>query len=194
MAMCALNKVKGMDDIMNKKQMLKEQKRLKKERRESEYLFNSESDISKNIIITTVSVIAFVLVVFCFVNIAKGNWNLFNKNNIATESIDDKMVMVGTMFDRSDEEYLVLAYDMNNQNESDYYGALTENYYDSKTLYRLDLSSGFNSKFIGDKEVLSNDLSKLKFSGPTLLIIKGNAIVKSYITEDAISKYFNNEK
>ena len=176
---------------MNKKQMLKEQKRLKKEKRESEYLFNSESDISKNIIITTVSVIAFVLIVFCFVNIVKGNWNLFNKSNISVESIDDKMVIVGTMFNKSDDEYLVLAYDMNDQNENDYYGALTENYYDSKTLYRLDLSSGFNSKFIGDKEVISSDLTKLKISGPTLFIIKGNNIVKSYTGEDSITEYFN---
>lgn len=179
---------------MNKKQMLKEQKRLKKEKRESEYLFKSESDITKNIVITTVSVIAFVLVVFCFVNIAKGNWKLFSKSNIPVESIDNKMVMVGTMFNKSDEEYLVLAYDMNDKNENDYYGALTENYYDSKKLYRLDLSSGFNSKFIADKEVLSNDLSKLKFSGPTLLVIKGNTIVKSYTSEDTISKYFVDEK
>ena len=178
-------------EIMNKKQMLKEQKRLKKEQRESTYLFNNEGDISKNIIITTVSVIAFVLVVFCFVNIAKGNWNIFNKSNIEVEAIDNKMVMVGTMFNKSDEEYLVLAYDMNNRNENDYYGALTENYYDSKTLYRLDLSSGFNSKFIGDKEVISSDLTKLKIVGPTLFVIKGNSIVKTYNTEDSITEYFN---
>ena len=176
---------------MNKKQMLKEQKRLKKEKRESEYLFNSESDISKNIIITTVSVIAFVLVVFCFVNIAKGNWNIFNKDNLQVESIDNKMVMVGTMFNKSDNEYLVLAYDMNDKNENDYYGALTENYYDSKTLYRLDLSSGFNSKFIGDKEVISSDLTKLKISGPNLLVIKGNSIVKAYTGENSITEYIN---
>ena len=129
-----------------------------------------------------------------FVNIAKGNWNIFNKSNIETESIDSKMVMVGTMFNRSDEEYLVLAYDMNDKNENDYYGALTENYYNSKILYRLDLSSGFNSKFIGEKEVISNDLTKLKISGPTLFVIKGNTIVKSYTGENSISKYFENEK
>ena len=179
---------------MNKKQMLKEQKRIKKERRESEYLFKSEDDVTKNIIITTVSVIAFVLIVFCFVNIAKGNWNLFNKKNIAVESIDDKMVMVGTMFNRDDNEYLVLAYDMNNENEKNYYSALTENYYGSEKLYYLDLSSGFNSKFVGEKEVISNDLTKLKLSGPILLIIKGNNIVKSYNTEKTISEYFSNEK
>lgn len=179
---------------MNKKQMLKEQKRIKKEQRESSYLFNNESDISKNIIITTVSVIAFILVVFCFVNIAKGNWNLFNKNNIETESIDNKMVMVGTMFNKSDSEYLVLAYDMNNQNEKDYYGALTENYYNSKTLYRLDLSSGFNAKFIDNKEVISNDLTKLKIAGPTLFVIKGENILKTYNTEQSITEYFQNEK
>lgn len=181
-------------EIMNKKQMLKEQKRLKKERRESEHLFNNENDITKNIIITTVSVIAFVLIVFCFVNIAKGNWNLFNKNNIPVESIDNKMVMVGTMFNKSNDEYLVLAYDMNDKNESDYYGALTENYYNPKTLYFLDLSSGFNSKFIGEKEVISSDLTKLKISGPTLFIIKGNTVVKSYTGESSIAKYFEDEK
>ena len=48
-----------------------------------------------------------------------------------------------------------------------------------KHLYYLDLSSGFNAKFIGDKTVISNDLGKLRFGGSTLLIIKGNVITKS---------------
>ena len=179
---------------MNRKQMIKEQKRIKKERRETQYLFNNESDIYKNLIRITLGVILFVLFVFCLINITKGNWNLFNKKNIETEQIDNRMVMVGTMFNKSDEEYLVLAYDMSNINDHNYYGYVSSNYYGSKVLYYLDLSSGFNSKFVGNNENITSDLNKLQFKGPTLLLIKGNQILKSYTNEDAITNYFKNEK
>lgn len=175
---------------MNKKQMIKEQKRIKKEQKETQYLFNNESDVYKNLIRITIGVIVFIGLVFCFTNIAKGNWNLFNKENIAKESIDEKMVMVGTMFNKSEEEYLVLAYDMDDINENDYYSFLTDNYNDTKKLYYLDLSSGFNQKFIGDKNIMSSDLTKFKISGPTLMVVKGDKIVKSYDDEKSITEYF----
>ena len=61
-------------------------------------------------------------------------------------------------------------------------------YYGEKHLYYVDLSSGFNQNFIGSKTVISNDLNKLKFSGPTLLVIKKDKITKSYDKENDIVK------
>lgn len=173
---------------MNKKQMIKEQKRLKQERKEVETLFKDDKDVYK-VFKIALGVILFIGLAYVLINFANGTWSLTKKNKAATE-IDASMVIAGTMFGKEDSEYLVLAYDMKDEKQA-FYGALASTYSKDKHLYYLDLSSGFNNNFISKKTVISNDLDKLKFSGPTLLTIKGNKIVKSYITEKEITKFFS---
>lgn len=173
---------------MNKKQMLKEQKRLKQERKEAATLFKDDKEVL-NVFKIALGVILFLGLSFVIINIMNGTWNLFTSKNDKTESIDNTMVMVGTMFNKSDEEYLVMAYDLSDENQT-FYSALIDNY-TKKTLYKLDLSSGFNANYVGDTSNITNDLSKLKFSSPTLLVIKGNNIVSSYNTETEIRDYFD---
>ena len=175
---------------MNKKQMLKEQKRIKQERRDSEKMFMDDNGTS-NLIKISLGVLLFIGVAFCGMNIINGNWNIFNIKNREGEEINSQMVLAGTMFNKLEEEYLVLAYDMSDK-ENSLYSHLTEDYYGMSKLYYLDLSSGFNTSIIGDKTVISNDLSKLKLSGPTLLFINKDKITKSYQTEDEIVNYFKN--
>jgi hypothetical protein len=177
---------------MNKKQMIKEQKKIKKEKKDAERMFNDDKEIY-NVFKIALGVIIFLVVSYIVVNIFKGNLNVFNKKNIPIESIDNTMVIAGTMFNKSESEYYVLAFDMKDEINT-YYDALVSNYRGDKTLYKLDLSSGLNSSFISDKTVISNDLTKLKLSGPTLLVIKGNNIVNSYTNEEDITKYLNSEK
>ena len=172
---------------MNKKQMLKEQKRLKQERTESMKMFRDDKEVY-NVFKIGLGVIVFIGLCFVGMNILNGSWNLFSVKNYDTQ-IDSSRVMVGTMFNKSDDEYLVLAYDMSDKNNN-YYAYITQNYNGSKKLYFLDLSSGFNQDNIGEKTVISNDLSKLKLAGPTLLVIKKDTIVKSYLTEKDITNYF----
>ena len=177
---------------MNKKQMLKEQKRLKKERKEASQLFGDEKEVY-NVFKIALGVILFVALSFVIVNIFKGNLNIFNKKNLKTEGIDNTMVMVGTMLNKSDSEYYVLAYDMNDDTNP-FYSALVNNYSGEKTLYKLDLSSGFNTAYIGSESNITTDFTKLKLSGPTLLVIKGDKIISSYTKDDDITKYLSSEK
>ena len=179
-------------EIMNKKQIIKEQKRLKKERKEASQLFSDDKEVY-NVFKIAIGVILFLAVSYLVVNILRGNFNFFNKGNLKSEDLDSSMVMVGTMFNKSDSEYLVLAYDMSDELNG-YYPALVSTYNGSKTLYKLDLSSGFNSSFVGNESVINSDLTKLKLSGPTLLVIKGDKIVSSYTKEADIEKYLKNEK
>lgn len=176
---------------MNKKTILKEQKRLKEERRQAERMFNDDKEIY-NVFKIGLGVICFILFAFAIINIANGNWNLFNKKNDVVEEIDNKMVIVGTMFNIEEIDYLVLAYDMKAE-DKDFYSILASKYNGTSNFYYLDLSSGFNRDYVGDKTVISNDLSKLKFGGATLLIINKDKIVKSYIGEDAIVNYLNSK-
>ena len=176
---------------MNKKQMLKEQKRLKQERKDAQKLFQDDREVS-TVIKITIGVILFIGIAFCVINIANGTWNIFSVKNVETE-IDPNRVIVGTMLNKEDTEYLVLAYDMK-EVMNDHYAALASNYNGSTKLYLLDLSSGFNSKFVGEKANITSDLEKLVFSGPTLMEIKEGKITKSYTDEKAIIDYFASKK
>lgn len=174
---------------MNKKQMIKEQKKLKQQQKEVSTLFQDDKEVY-NVFKIAIGVLLFIGLIYVGINIFNGNWKLFTKENIPTEAIDEKMLLVGTMFNKEDSEYLVLAYNMKNEKEA-FYAALVNNYQKEPKLYLVDLGSGFNDKFIGEKTVISNDLNKLKFSGPTLMVIKKDRIVKSYTKESEIIKYFN---
>jgi len=173
---------------MNKKQMIKEQKKLKAQRKEVETLFKDDKDVFK-VFKIALGVLLFIGLVYVGINIMNGNWKIFTKNNKPTTEIDSKMLIAGTMFNKEEGEYLVLAYDMQDSKQT-FYAALVSNYSSTPNLYLLDLSSGFNTNFIADKTVISNDLSKLKFGGATLLLIKGDKITKSYTTENDIVNYF----
>ena len=174
---------------MNKKQMLKEQKRIKQEQKEISTLFKDDKEVY-DVFKIALGVILFIGLAYVGINILNGNWRIFTKDNIKTEEIDNKMLMVGTMFNKEEGEYLVLVYDMKDDAQ-EFYSALTSNYYGQPNLYYLDLSSGFNDKFISDKTVISDDLDKLRFAGPTLLLINKDKIAKSYTTENDIVNYFN---
>lgn len=171
---------------MNKKQMIKEQKRLKQERKEVETLFKDDKDVYKVFKIAG-GVILFIGLAFVLINILNGNWNILTKKNKNTTEIDPSMLIAGTMFNREESEYMVLAYNMSDDKEA-FYGALAQNYSGEKHLYFLDLGSGFNQDFIGSKTVISTDLAKLKFSGTTLLVINKDKITKSYTSENDIVK------
>ena len=174
---------------MNKKQMIKEQKRLKQQQKEAAILFKDDKEVF-NVFKIALGVLLFIGIAYVGINILNGNWNILTKSNKKATEIDSQMVIAGTMFNKEDDEYLVLAYDMQDE-EQTFYAALASNYSATKNLYLLDLLSGFNTNFIGDKTVVSNDLDKLKFSGLTLLVIKADKITKSYTTEDEIVKYFS---
>ena len=173
---------------MNKKQMIKEQKRLKEQRKEVETLFKDDKDVYK-VFKIALGVILFIGLAFVLINIFNGTWKL-TKGSKHETNIDPSMLIAGTMFEREENEYLVLVFDMKKEKDA-FYGALASKYSGDKHLYYVDLSSGFNQSFIGNKTVISNDLNKLKFSGPVLLTIKGNKITKSYTTEKEIVNFFS---
>lgn len=174
---------------MKKKQIIKEQKKLKQQQKEVAVLFKDDKEVY-GVFKIALGVILFIALAYVGINILNGNWNVLTKDNRKATEINSNMLIAGTMFNKEEDEYLVLAYNLNDKQEA-LYGALASNYSGTAHLYYLDLSSGFNDSFIGDKTVVSNDLTKLKFSGPTLLVIKGNNITKSYTTEEEIVKYFS---
>ncbi len=171
------------------KKMAKEKKALK------DLELNDSSKNIKNGIIIGISVIAFIGLMFVFTKIKTGEWNLFTKENSPTYSaeIQSTKILCGSILNRSDSEYFVLAYELS-EDEASLYESILERYNESEKklpLYKVDLGNSRNNICLGEKVNITNKIEDLKLSMPTLLQIKSGKIVKSYTTYDTIKKTLN---
>lgn len=166
------------------------QKILKKEKREKKEYQESNAGINvKTFTIITVGVILFVFLMFAFTKIKTGEWNLFTKENSVNYSaeIQDVKILCGSVLNRKDNEYYVLAYDMNSDN-SVLYESIISRYNSSIKaikLYKLDLSNSRNNICKGDLSI-TNDVTTLKLSAPTLIKVKNNLVVENYTDYNSI--------
>ena len=152
-----------------------------------------ENDTTKNIkngIIITAVVLVFLLLMFVFTKVKTGEWNLFTrKNNInyAAEAQTTK-ILCGQVLNRSEDEYFVLAYEMD-EDTSSLYDSIIQRYNevtDKLSLHTLDLSNSRNGSCKADKINVSNNIKELKLSVPSLIRVKGSKVVASYTDYDAI--------
>ena len=177
---------------MKKKEMLKEQKKMKLERNQVYLDFNDKHTV-RNSIFVALGVILFIAIAFLIAGIKEGTINLFTKESKEEAEIDNTLLLCGTIFKPTDTEYYVLAYKPNNEDES-YYSAIASKYSNSDIpLYTLDLESALNQTCIGEKTVISSDLTKLKLSGETLLKIKNGKIVKQWTTKKTITNELDSD-
>lgn len=173
---------------MNKKQMKKEQEKLKMERKDKPFDLHEASDVKKTIIIT-LGVILFLALVYVVINIAKGNFKLFTRSNENVD-IDTSLVICGTMLNKPELNYIVMAYDFNSK-EEEIYAAMSSKYTNNgNTLYLLDLSDALNKSCI-TKDNTKINLNDISFNGPTLIEVKDNKAVKSYTTKNSILNVLN---
>ena len=171
--------------IMSKKEMLKERERIKKEKKLVTEDYKKE-DIVKNFILITLGVGLFLAVCYFGLNLIKGNIS-FKKEEVVIDDTINNAVMCGTMLTQSYSEYYVLAYNYSSTDKT-IYSQLVTNYQGSQKIFNMDLESGFNKTCVGDKLVIDNNISKLKLTSPTLLLIKNGKIEKSYSTKEDIVK------
>ena len=173
---------------MKKKEM---KKQLEKEKRGMrEYQLNNDEKNIKNVIIITCCVVAFIGLMFVFTKIKTGEWNLFTKENniFYTAETQTEKILCGSILNRSDEEYYVLAYQMQEDNAS-LYQSIIEKYNSSSrkiSLYQLDLSNSRNNICLSDNLSITNDVSTLKLVVPTLLKVKNGQIVSTITNYDQI--------
>lgn len=171
-------------------------KRLEKEKKEMRsFTLNDTSSNIKTTLIITACVVGFVLIMFAFTKIKTGEWDLFTKHNdpvYAAEAQTTK-ILCGQVLNRSDDEYFVLAYELKEDSVS-LYDSILEKYNQSSSkipLYKVDLSNSRNNICKSDTIKISNDITQLKLSVPTLIKIKNGKIVESYTTYDKIKSVLN---
>lgn len=95
-------------------------------------------------------------------------------------NIQYEEILAGSSFTMRDDEYVVVYYDFNNEAMSGLYSALTDySTTGSKRLYTVDMSNGFNKKYVGMKaNKKPKDASELIIADATLIEFKDGKVVK----------------
>jgi len=160
--------------------------------------YMEEDKAVRNFIIIFIIVLLFVVGIYFFtVFVNKDNETKSDETNTTEEvQIDSTKVIVGTMLQKSDDDYYVILYKSDDAKASEY-ASLASVYKTGKNalpIYTVDLSDGLNSKFY-DKEhtnYSSDNVNDLRFGDITLLRVKDNKIVKSIDSIDSIKKELKN--
>lgn len=106
-----------------------------------------------------------------------------NDDDVAEEAYAYNNVNVGTVFNRSESEYYVFAFDPENL-QSSYYSALLNSYKSDKVkMYFMDLSIEINKEYV-------KDISNSKATKPSELALKSPTLIK--IKSGKIDKYLEN--
>ncbi len=178
---------------MNKKEY---KKRIEKEKKDLKDFQETDTTKSiKNGLIITGCVLAFLLLMFAFTKIKTGEWNLFTRKNTITYTAEAQTtkILCGQVLNRNESEYFVLAYEMS-EDEANLYESMLEGYNNSSKkipLHKLDLGNSRNNICKADSLNISNDITKLKLSVPSLIKVKDGKITESYSDYEKIKNTLN---
>ena len=143
---------------------------------------STESDEYKKLIILIV-IIASVFVLFYVLTTMftkKEHDNIF-KNDLNPSEIQYKEIIIGSMFDKGGEYYVLLI------NEDDTYKDIYNSYISdlsNKKIYTVDLGSAFNKKYLSDE--YSYDKDDFKVKDTVLIKIEDHKIVQHFETRGGI--------
>lgn len=163
---------------LKRKQAKREGKNVREVQKKKQEVENNSVTLNKLIIL----VICMILL-FCTLYLVTGlfitkdiKW--FSKNSSSTEeknSVDNK-ILASEVLKQSEEEYYVYYYDPSDEDSSvsSIISSLNEE------VYRVDLSSDFNSSYIGESSGIVERIEDLKVSNPTVIRVESGKIVEFY--------------
>lgn len=173
--------------LNNKVKIKKDKKKLNIDKFESD-----ESKEIRKFIIILFSIIVVVLGVYGITRLVNKDKDNDTTREVTAGEIDYDKVSVGTLFNRADSEYYVIAYNGEDANAI-YYSALMNKYMDKENAIKVffcDLSNELNKKYYVGDEKNSNPkatkTSELALKDLTLIKIKNGKIVKYLESLDTI--------
>lgn len=161
--------------MAKKKEILKQEKKRKKELKESLDLDHT----SRSVIINFIVVFGVFIIFLVATNIiTKLNAKPSYDSTREKATIQYKEILYGSVFNRPEETYYVLFYDFDDDNAS-YYDQLVES--TEKKIYKLNLGNGFNKDIISDMgNYNANSIEELKINGTTIMKIVSGKNVHYY--------------
>lgn len=152
---------------------------------------NSSREVKKILTMTLIVLAFFGLFYLLTLWILDKDISLSNSKNEKNGEVEiqNEELLVGTSFSVSDEEYLVLYYDVLLDKEDSTLSTLVTQYQSSNkdlSLYTVDLSNALNKRFVTDKDGNSSavNASELKLKNPTLI----------KFVDGKISEYIDNQE
>ncbi len=118
-----------------------------------------------------------------------------NDINYTAGEVSSDVVIVGTMLNRSEKEYYVLAFGSEDVNAT-YYNTIVAKYGDEKNaikVYYLDLDNSLNKEYVASDNTASTSfttIKELKLGKLTLMKVKEGKVTKFITNEDEIKKEF----
>lgn len=178
---------------MNRKQVLKDMKKKKKEKN-----FEEETNYVNRFILYLLIFLIILIIGYLIIGIFVNKTISFNKKDTKETSevtIDNKTILAGEIFDQKEDEYYVLVYNKNEENSilGTWKGAYSgkEN---ALKIYEVDSETKLNGNFIV-KENSNKDAqsySELRIISPTLIKINNKKIVEYIEGEEQIKNIFKN--
>lgn len=167
---------------MKKKEYKKKLEKEKISMREFES--NNINGNVKKIIYITLGVLLFLFIMFAFTKIKTGEWNFFTSKNqkFYTASMQTTKILCGSILNRDDSEYFVLAYNFKDEDAVIYDSILTKYQSSQKIIpyYTLDLSNDRNNICLSNKLNISNNINELKLTSPVLIKVKDKKVASYY--------------
>ena len=178
---------------MNRKQVLKDMKKKKKEKN-----FEEETNYVSRFILYLLIFLILLIIGYLIIGIFVNKTISFNKKDTKETSevtIDNKTILAGEIFDQKEDEYYVLVY---NKNEENSILGTWKGVYSGKEnalkIYEVDSETKLNGNFIV-KENSNKDAqsySELRIVSPTLIKINNKKIVEYIEGEEQIKNIFKN--
>ena len=178
---------------MNRKQVLKDMKKKKKEKN-----FEEETNYVSRFILYLLIFLILLIIGYLIIGIFVNKTISFNKKDTKETSkvtIDNNTILAGEIFDQKEDEYYVLVY---NKNEVNSILGTWKGVYSGKEnalkIYEVDSETKLNGNFIV-KENSNKDAqsySELRIVSPTLIKINNKKIVEYIEGEEQIKNIFKN--
>ena len=157
---------------MDRKQALKEMKKQKR---------NYEDDEEKSIVSRFVMTIGIVLTALVLLYLFVGIF------------ITKSITLASQIFDQSDEEYYVLVYDPSDEvHNIEQFLTTYKSKSDALTVYKVDSSKKFNSKYIVEEDSNKNptSINDLKIKAPSLIKISSKSVTEYIEGFDEVKNVF----
>lgn len=175
---------------MNRKQVLKDMKKQKKN-----YELTEEQNYLSRFVMTIGLVLILLIALYLIVGIFVTKTIDFSKKEEEKEEvkIDNTTIFLSSLFDQKAESYYVLIYDKKDTTSNvEKFLSLYKNKEGALTVYTVDSSQSFNSKYIVEKDSNKNPTSidDLKVISPTLIKIENKQVVEYNEGMDSIIEVF----
>ncbi len=167
-------------------------KKSKRIRKEDKKIENIKTGIDLSSSIYSIAGILLFIFAFYMLTLYITNKNTEKVSTNKEVEISNEKILVGSILSMSNDEYLVLCYDF--KNESDTYDNI---YTTAKSkgmkIYKVDLSSAFNKKYVTTEEsnMYPQNESEFLINGATLIKVNNKQVVEYIEGYDEINDYLS---